>query len=1096
MRNEMIESGTPLATVDYLPHLNLLLDVLKQQDIFAFQPRALTIKAAEVATLVARRPFEPKKNGRLAPFPVPFAYSIGTKMATVNLEDEQALFTFGRRIEEIRALLLTQMQKTFDASALGVTSLQEYLVGLARPLQKFTAEKIEGLRYPFEKELGLSKRRMHLRSYNTRPAASEVRYRGHKLTISLENATSFPDDLIQALCTVMEEENLSEEEILEGRAVLKRSVADPTSEISRLQQLAEEEALGRMKMEASIRFLTHFCNEMAAFQQSQRAPLEEHREGLAELQRQLRMLGRFRAFLNDPGVQDSAYQIGYDRYLCNVRDLFSPAHCFNILPIWAEAEGALGETQDQAKDQQIYTFGERIKLNGRVGLIESDFLYYISLLDTSSSFHQERLTGAHWNNRSFAAEVLQIAILYYAMFNLPDDETFSPRMWDLVSRLNTYPADQKAGLLRRIHKQFKDSPANDHIEKARLAIEDFLKRASVGPAPFSFYCYLTIRGGILERDETRMTLEKRFFKKDLFVSSEESAKTALRYFEVRDAAAEGDALYALPFRLTFEPLYLTEIEEGSIEKATIQNDVERWRMLPVLFVPDVAVCQTQCEKIFRLYGRVQIAYRETPPPLPPQPSASEPAREQDTDPASPATALYRTTFLLLSYLCLDVLREQIVPQLLQNNRCLFYPLFRLHHQKQEKGREHIKVPNEEKAMQGFSKVLAHMLSQEPGLLASSQGLYYESLESAGKTNYALENALCSLYSVLPRLVRRPATAPRTLDRMAIIVISSRRCDTHARAARELLCVYGEIIGFQQQTDGSLLIEQIKTFSVNEWSESAYSTPRTLIDEVRHCYEAGYRHILYVAKAPYTSTVHFTRKEEGEELFFMSPEIIQGVMKAFPEVLLYPVYTDRYYVVRVNPNAQKESLYVDDARELRTLMSDPNKSSVVFWNIMNGIEVKAGQDQKRHTLYNGVVSYTTLINMYDDPLYDQAIRNNLLDGGQPGSQRAAILDFLSYFHGVRYERFHGGVQFKLDPYQGIIGFDSVGARAQVPSMDFRVRFNSLAFLTLVRGVLRRNPPRDPSPSRAEAPVTESEDVPAFPDITFSVERTPEKKEEQA
>jgi hypothetical protein len=29
MQNEMIESGTPLATVDYLPHLNLLLDVLK-----------------------------------------------------------------------------------------------------------------------------------------------------------------------------------------------------------------------------------------------------------------------------------------------------------------------------------------------------------------------------------------------------------------------------------------------------------------------------------------------------------------------------------------------------------------------------------------------------------------------------------------------------------------------------------------------------------------------------------------------------------------------------------------------------------------------------------------------------------------------------------------------------------------------------------------------------------------------------------------------------------------------------------------------------------------------------------------------------------
>lgn len=224
MRNEMIESGTPLVPVDYIPHLNLLLDALKQQEIFEFQPRALTINVAKIAAQVAHTPYERKNSSKQTSLVPPFAYSMGTKMATVNLEDEQALSTFGKRIEEIRALLLEQANKALSSSTLGSTPLQEYLVGLALPLRKFTALQPDGLRYPFGQEQKLSKRRMHLRSHSTRPTVREIRYRGHKLTISLERATQFADDIIQALCTVMTEQDFSEEEVVETRAVLRRSI--------------------------------------------------------------------------------------------------------------------------------------------------------------------------------------------------------------------------------------------------------------------------------------------------------------------------------------------------------------------------------------------------------------------------------------------------------------------------------------------------------------------------------------------------------------------------------------------------------------------------------------------------------------------------------------------------------------------------------------------------------------------------------------------------------------------------------------------------------------------------------------------------------
>src|SRR6266581_2670500 len=143
------------------------------------------------------------------------------------------------------------------------------------------------------------------------------------------------------------------------------------------------------------------------------------------------MLERFRAFLDDPSRGDSDYQVSY------------ADHFFNVLPIFPEVEGTLGETQNTAKDEQTYTYGLRMKLNGTVGTIPSTFFYYTSLLDPDSPDHQERLKSAWWNPRSFAGEVLQMAILYYALFLIPDDDVFLNRLWQFLGRLRTDSAEKK-----------------------------------------------------------------------------------------------------------------------------------------------------------------------------------------------------------------------------------------------------------------------------------------------------------------------------------------------------------------------------------------------------------------------------------------------------------------------------------------------------------------------------------------------------------------------------------------------------------------------------------------------------------------------------
>lgn len=54
---------------------------------------------------------------------------------------------------------------------------------------------------------------------------------------------------------------------------------------------------------------------------------------------------------------------------------------------------------------------------------------------------------------------------------------------------------------------------------------------------------------------------------------------------------------------------------------------------------------------------------------------------------------------------------------------------------------------------------------------------------------------------------------------------------------------------------------------------------------------------------------------------MSKEVIQALMDGRSDLKVYPLYCDKYYVVKVGPGAKVELLYVDDTSELKSLFSD-------------------------------------------------------------------------------------------------------------------------------------------------------------------------------
>src|SRR5439155_2428234 len=98
----------------------------------------------------------------------------------------------------------------------------------------------QGLYYPFLTPQMFTKRRVHVHSRTSRPADSSLRYRGHKLSITLERTGSFEDDLIDGFSLLLQGQGAAPHEIAEVRSVLEQSKSDPNSELARLKKLVKE----------------------------------------------------------------------------------------------------------------------------------------------------------------------------------------------------------------------------------------------------------------------------------------------------------------------------------------------------------------------------------------------------------------------------------------------------------------------------------------------------------------------------------------------------------------------------------------------------------------------------------------------------------------------------------------------------------------------------------------------------------------------------------------------------------------------------------------------------------------------------------------
>ncbi|MEG4171123.1 MULTISPECIES: hypothetical protein [unclassified Microcoleus] len=991
-----------LVPVDYGDLLDQILEVLQSKNPFSVSEdnSRLLIDIDTIAADVAnKRVRQPLGSGERQ------AHS-----ATVNLPPEIEE-RFGSQVRQIQQCLRQQLEFKLPQN----TSIERFVASLISPLDSpsFRGSGQElGFKYDFDtRHPSLDKERLTLESRGT---GSHAALKLHKLTVTVRNTDIFEQELKQGLQNYINEnaETSSEKEDLNQR--LDEMVKNTDSDFHKLIRLVDKETLGKIQKEAKITYLEYLLEHIRAS--------STDTVGIIYLEDLIRRIRLIEEYINDPTKSDGEYEVNYAGVRVNYREIFARSEFLDTLPIIPIVSGYLGESTDNYRNERKFIFGLKIKFDNSVQARggKDVFEYYLNLLNPDSEEHQAEFDEDS-NPETFVRKLLKIALLYYFVLASRNDPL--AQNYDPDSELNHQPRalfeqrvlpvlqssndEQKKELFRNFIKGLNQFNIKHKITHLRRMLKGFLERQTILPTRTETR-HVNLKIGLVEDIDNILTNGK--FFNDIM---ERNYKQTLHYITVKEPSVDEKSICQLPVNISIEDVRYFPTDER--QNFSMEYNIKGVDVLPVLSAPKAPRSREIYEKHFQT-KLVVFPYDD---------------RRLDCggkglQPA--AIFVYKFTMLLLSYICLRILLESAADN-------LFIPMVRLHEG------DHNHPSASEVFMANLSKTLSHILSEKQR--STSQGFRIRKTPNG----YTIRNGLSSLYSILPKKFRfddNVQLAPE-LDKLAIIVVSSRDSDakrSNQNRFQRQACLIGEIVGINRLDDSTIQVEMLKTLSENYSVSRLYSEPLILEDAMSQLYQQGYRNFAYISQAPYMSTLHITQTEEDEELSFMSKKLLRTLKGERRDIKIYPIFFDKYYV-RSFLGDRGKSFYIQDAMELESLFADTSQQAVMFFNLFNGIRVR-----EEKNFYNGVISYSTLLNIYQGILDDQDIREGLI---YDGVIKNTLLHYLTIFHFSRYEARHN-ISLKLDPYERIIGDESVGALSVFSHAGGSADFNSLAFLNKVREVL--------------------------------------------
>ncbi len=862
------EDGNDLVKLNYNHFLDKILEVLdkdKSQELFKVSKdeKRLLMNVDELAYQVSQLSIND-------PF---IKQPLGTKCASINFI-EGIEVDFSEKLHSIQGKVKELLENALSKENGKPISIEKYIETITTPLENFKGEVNRnsiGFNYPFEEQYtNLQKQRLTLPKDNQETAAL---LRLHKLSITVKQPTSFLNELRNSLENYIEinfDED-KQEDAIETTENLFENQEKEDNDIYKLKILMKEEALGKIKKTASIKYLEFLYEKVKD---------EEDAVYLEDLIRRLKLI---EAYINDETKPDDYYTVSYQGVDFNFQQFFNNSYAFDSLPIIAKIEGYLGEINNRDQDKQEFVFGMKLKLNGQVHISESEssFDYRTSFLNLNKKENKDKLDN-EIEKEKFIKKLLKIVFLYYFVFasrSNPVDKEYNPSSelnYDPIENFETKMLpilkgdndEAKKNLFNNIKKGFEKFNSHCKLNKLRnLLIKCIEDKKLFDTKPYTLK--VSISQGILEKDPEIIDSNNTLFKPEL------TKKDGLKYISVNDnSKIDTEALCSLSVDIKFNDIQYFPSNEK--QQFNMEYDLRGIKTIPMLLIPQENKCRDLYKQELRNQASLVCNYNY-------ERLKDEIFNTED----NPKMFWYQLTFSLLTYLSLKVLLDEL-------KNPLFIPLLRLHLTDKDD------ASPEEEFMRSFSYVLSHLLNEYHRF--SCQGICIKNINK-WKNN----NSLSSLYSILPKIFKFNNYKPQ-LEKLAIISVSSRECDRKWKNTYQKKNMIGEVIGLYRQPDNTIRLYNQGTFSSNYDTEEIYKHPDILIKKVMELYDAGYRHFLYIAKSPYSNYLNITGK--NRELYFMSPDVIKELKIGKSDINIYPIFFDKYYVVKLQ-EIYATSLYIQD-----------------------------------------------------------------------------------------------------------------------------------------------------------------------------------------
>lgn len=1031
------ENTNSLAELDYIPLLDTILELVQESNLFKFSTdkRKLRISAYDIAFKIATNKELQLQN--------PLTQKYNIKAATVNFSSDTEFYSGIKSIRD-------ELKKQLD-DACGENLTQACLENLCTPLSQFSSNQATvPFKYPFNRAYKFTSQRLIIENsfVPERRKGNESAIKAHHLNVRFEGLSKFPNQLFDSLESYINNIAADDEDDWDALTeLLEDNSVEDNSELTEIRKIVDTESLPRLLRDIKIDYLDYLKRECA----KTNIP-DSNIEGFECLETLINRLRLLIDYINNPDLDDSHFEVDYLlKDAVNLRTAFSQANAFDKLPIIPEYEGLIGESVDKEKGIKEFNLGIRLKLNGSVNTYQEKSVldYFSNEINPNSQRHKEQLQDPV-KAKFFKEKVLTTACLYYFIFAVDesgdiDDKNYNPIPKfeeEVLNKLKLGTSDdQVREILCNINKLLSNGSTwrvNQKLATLKTLLKTILEKKDV-LASFSKSAQLCINKEILHKSSTKILNNRSFFRIDLNSDSQSktkaNAREALAYIDVKSPDVNPQSLASLSVTFSFEDVRY--FPDGDRQQFEMKHDTSGIKALPVVFYPIAKESNAKFkappiyDDYFKDKNIISIYY------------ISKTVRERIfQNSQSPEARIYRQVFTLLTYLCISVCREAISLDSNTIDEKLFIPIFRFHLKDTQESTE------DEIFLNSLSKSLAHILRRD--CLADAQGINIKKSVRNLKDDKTLEfrqkQALSSLYSLVPKTFEFKGGYQPQLDKLAIIVVSSWLSDAvwdEKDKTDRISNIYGEIVVINKVSGNLVKVEPIKTFADNQSHSKIYQEPEIIKDEISKLYQQGYRHFLYIAKAPYSRSLGISKLEsDPDSLFFMSQDVISYLKQEKTDIKLYPIFMDTYPAINLTPG-KVDSFYIPDIDELAKLSEDKSQQTRVFLNLFTGRSV-----DKQRTIFNSVVCYSTLLNVYD--VNDtKNILNGLLDKNSLLQQ--TILQYITLFHYSRYEM-NRNIAFKLNPYSKLIGEEGIGTVSTYSYSNKNVKFNNLAYLTEIRSAL--------------------------------------------